>query len=358
MRAVQKKLQLSLGVIPTSIIAFILLNPIQDTNYTPDLTEIPFWQGFLDSVVTIQSPRFLDQERIIFGDRKDHRIVVVDSKNETVFGIGREGSGPGEFDIPSALAVWPDGKFAVWDYKQFRLSLFDSDFVFNNSLQLEFVSPTSTSMITLEDDLIAIAPGDLTKENTYSGQVLLIPLSFEGIQQIAAPCEPTAASVDNPFHSDFCVRTLGIGSNSTLLIGFHDDYRLHRYSQSGELLWDSGSLDPTFRAIAYRMSDRQEGLMFRSTYNGLECILEIEDLGFAIAGFTTITADQPDVGPVQRNQYFLDLRSEDGQLKHRIIIPDGLQIGDLRQDDHTIYILTYLSGMFDMPTIRLFTVRL
>lgn len=42
-------------------------------------------------------------------------IVVLDRGGQLVQTIGRKGEGPGEFQVPKALAVWPDGRLAVAD---------------------------------------------------------------------------------------------------------------------------------------------------------------------------------------------------------------------------------------------------
>jgi hypothetical protein len=53
-------------------------------------------------------------------------VVVFDSTGRVLRSFGREGDGPGEFSAPTALAVRPDGRIAVFDFRKRGLEWFDS----------------------------------------------------------------------------------------------------------------------------------------------------------------------------------------------------------------------------------------
>ena len=55
------------------------------------------------------------------------QVVVIDRNGELVRTVGRQGGGPGEFNIPMAQVVWRDGRFAVADMGHNAYQLFDPD---------------------------------------------------------------------------------------------------------------------------------------------------------------------------------------------------------------------------------------
>lgn len=57
-------------------------------------------------------------------DREASHVVVIDSNGDLVMTVGREGEGPGEFQGPSDLVVWRDGRFAVVDQMHAAYQLF------------------------------------------------------------------------------------------------------------------------------------------------------------------------------------------------------------------------------------------
>ena len=57
-------------------------------------------------------------------DREASHVVVIDPNGDLVMTVGREGEGPGEFQGPSDLVVWRDGRFAVVDQMHAAYQLF------------------------------------------------------------------------------------------------------------------------------------------------------------------------------------------------------------------------------------------
>jgi len=66
------------------------------------------------------------QGRIYVLDNGNARIQVFGKDGELVHSLGSEGDGPGEFRIPSRLAVNSAGDFAIFDMGQGRVSVFDA----------------------------------------------------------------------------------------------------------------------------------------------------------------------------------------------------------------------------------------
>ena len=77
-------------------------------------------------------------------DDKRHRLYVTDSKNHCVLvydsetgllitKFGQRGTGPGEFNFPTNLALSSDGKIYVADTMNFRVQIFDPEYKFVDS---------------------------------------------------------------------------------------------------------------------------------------------------------------------------------------------------------------------------------
>lgn len=64
---------------------------------------------------------------IYVADAAANRIVVIDPGGALIRTLGREGQGPGDFQAPSALRVLADGRLAVYDRTNRRLSLYDPE---------------------------------------------------------------------------------------------------------------------------------------------------------------------------------------------------------------------------------------
>lgn len=60
-------------------------------------------------------------------DRGNHQILVFDGEGRHVRTLGRQGGGPGEFQWPGTLVVWPDGATAVADVGKRGLVRFAPD---------------------------------------------------------------------------------------------------------------------------------------------------------------------------------------------------------------------------------------
>ena len=54
-------------------------------------------------------------------------VVVIDPDGQPLMAVGRAGEGPGEFELPSDLVVWRDGRFAVLDAGRNALHIFGAD---------------------------------------------------------------------------------------------------------------------------------------------------------------------------------------------------------------------------------------
>jgi DNA-binding beta-propeller fold protein YncE len=65
--------------------------------------------------------------RLYVGDAKDHLVRIYDVDGRPLGTIGGLGSGPGQFNAPTHVAVGPDGRLFVTDALNFRVQVFEAD---------------------------------------------------------------------------------------------------------------------------------------------------------------------------------------------------------------------------------------
>ena len=103
----------------------------QDRPLTAGLTDVyrvgglaaPEWAQFVRPI----QMGFDGAGNLYVLDPEAGRVVVIDAGGDLVRTVGRKGEGPGEFQIPSDLVVWRDGRFAVADQGHGAYQLFGRD---------------------------------------------------------------------------------------------------------------------------------------------------------------------------------------------------------------------------------------
>ena len=111
-----------------------------------------------DGNIILFNPRLSfvdDNENIYISESKDHVIKVFGSDGKYINTIGAKGSGPGEFQSISYLAVTKDGTLVVMDSIARRTSFFDSSGQFLKSFKwrmgyINFIMIKSSSYIVGE----------------------------------------------------------------------------------------------------------------------------------------------------------------------------------------------------------------
>jgi len=76
-----------------------------------------------------------DEGHVIAADIKDKKVKVYDAEGNFLRNIGKEGQGPGEFQIPGGLALTPNNELMIEDSMGRRLAFFtmDGEFIKNVS---------------------------------------------------------------------------------------------------------------------------------------------------------------------------------------------------------------------------------
>jgi len=67
------------------------------------------------------------RQRLYVGDSKAHVVHVFDGEGRKIESLGAIGTGPGEFNSPTHLALTSDGSLVVTDALNFRVEVFDAD---------------------------------------------------------------------------------------------------------------------------------------------------------------------------------------------------------------------------------------
>jgi len=66
---------------------------------------------------------FVDDQRLVIGDRLNAELHLVDLQDGSVRSVGRRGDGPGEFRLLTDVLRTPGG-FATWDVELARITMF------------------------------------------------------------------------------------------------------------------------------------------------------------------------------------------------------------------------------------------
>jgi len=123
------------------ILSFIVILPFAVlsgvSNAQPDKT---IWSlSYFDDSDFFHRPSDIevDKNRSLFyiADTGNNRIVVFDFQGQFQKSIGSQGQGPGEFDMPTGLFIFEDGRIAVADYNNHRIQIFDRNGVFSKAIK-------------------------------------------------------------------------------------------------------------------------------------------------------------------------------------------------------------------------------
>lgn len=244
------------------------------------LKELPFWTGFVDSLWIPVDARFLDASTVVIADMRDSRIVIVDGIQSEMRAVGRRGHGPGEFQTPVGLGVGRNG-FYVWDMTAFRFSGFDLTGVFTGSFPVMIPSRGFfTSICVTGWGDVAFVPQMTRTGDKFFGQILFFPSSIDSFWTVDIPCSKLREEKDDPSEPAVCNMTVAWGNEETMLVGFHNDYTIRRYSKAGDILWKSEPLDQQFKASKIEPSGEYGYSILMP--NRLTGIWEIEGYGMLV----------------------------------------------------------------------------
>ena len=90
--------------------------------YDPDGALVSVWSGFERPIAIAPTPR-----GVYVADFLTDRITVLDDRGDVQGGWGQHGTGPGDFDAPSGIAVDRRGDVYVADFYNHRVQKFTED---------------------------------------------------------------------------------------------------------------------------------------------------------------------------------------------------------------------------------------
>jgi hypothetical protein len=100
----------------------------------------------------IAGVRELKDGRVIAIDPRDKTVQVVDLKAGTATKLGREGSGPGEYGIPTRLLALPNDTSAVVDMLNNRMLLINPNATVGGFVDLNVPPPGGRRRARYDDD--------------------------------------------------------------------------------------------------------------------------------------------------------------------------------------------------------------
>lgn len=133
------------------------------------LPEVDVWLSITDSIgvelgdstlmfglpaVAVRMP----EDRIAVMDMQKHRVSIFNGGGDFITSVGRQGSGPGEFLLPSYLSVTPSGGLVVCDAMAGHLSFFDPGFQYTGSLTGFFPSPPVVNVFITDTTFVGMKP--------------------------------------------------------------------------------------------------------------------------------------------------------------------------------------------------------
>jgi len=121
-----------------------------------------------DSTLMLGMPAaafWMPENRVVVLDMQKFRASIFTPEGEFIASLGRQGSGPGEFLLPSYLSVTPSGGIAVCDAMAGHLSFFSPDLEYTGSVSGFFPSPPVMTVFIADSVFIGMKPEFEQNEN-------------------------------------------------------------------------------------------------------------------------------------------------------------------------------------------------
>lgn len=137
-------------------------------------------------------------DRLWVFDRPSNALLVFSPEGELVHRIGRQGSGPGEFNSNNGMVVLPEGGVALWDARNGRVGFLDSAAAWRTSWPVPTGFNTSNGLITdRSGSLYLRRPVTPPREGEILGRMGLVRLGEGGTfaDSLAPPDLPVQREV-------------------------------------------------------------------------------------------------------------------------------------------------------------------
>ncbi|HEX7051810.1 MAG TPA: hypothetical protein VF188_16510 [Longimicrobiales bacterium] len=310
-----------------------------------------------DTVITTASARIgavgdlavRSDGRLYLSDLRLQRVLAIGPDGTEAGSFGREGSGPGEFLAPMALAIAGDTVW-VYDRRNARVQVFDADGRFRRGYPVS-VGFTAGG-ITLNDRgdlaaatggrdsaLVAIFDADGTRAATF-GTPIVPPAT--GFDFTSIKERSRRGVVPDEFRND----ALPVwGDDGSLWLAFYAEPRLHRYAADGRLLWTRHLDDPVLDAVRAEFVRKNQEEKNPAVFHPLRYVAD----GTEVHGDLWLALDVGD----SPDGVILVFDRTDGDIERRIVLPglpgiDALAIDTTR---HRLYLAINEAAMVVATTL-------
>ena len=131
----------------------------------------------------------VNNKLVYVGKWSNHRISIFTLECQLIRTIGSQGSGPGQFSNPSAVAFSPDGEMYVADCYNHRIQVLNSDGVY----QREF----GGGQVNKPGDILITADGHVLVADTGNNRVVIFNTTGQIIHSFQVPSQPYGLAIDH-----------------------------------------------------------------------------------------------------------------------------------------------------------------
>ena len=149
---------------------------------------------------------FVDDQRLVIGDRLNAELHLVDLQDGSVRSVGRRGDGPGEFRLLTDVLRTPGG-FATWDVELARITMFSGagdvidTWAYN---RMWFKNPVAEPVAMLADGIAVFRDGEepTSQLGRYREGIRYVAVARDGIAGVIADAKGSEYWMHgNGFHS-------------------------------------------------------------------------------------------------------------------------------------------------------------
>ena len=131
----------------------------------------------------------VNNKLVYVGEWSNHRIAIFTPEGQLIRIIGSQGSGPRQFNSPTAPAFSPDGDMYVADYNNHRIQVFNSDGVY----QREF----GGGQVKNPYDILITADGHVLVADLGNNRVIVFNTTGQVTHSFQVPSQPYGLAIDH-----------------------------------------------------------------------------------------------------------------------------------------------------------------
>ena len=102
----------------------------------------------------------INNQQVYIADTWNHRISIYTIQGQLVRHIGEHGSGPGQFNVPSAVTFSPDGDMYVVEFNNHRIQVLDANGQFKREFGKGELRNARDLVITADGDVLVADQGN------------------------------------------------------------------------------------------------------------------------------------------------------------------------------------------------------